>query len=207
MGTFVKRFLEYEKKLKSKYKHLGLTITVSGLSSSGKTTGAKVIAKHFGLKYHSSGTIFREVAKKMAIPLEKFSEIRSDEIDLKIDEETLKLAIIGNVVLDGRLTGWVAGEWAEVRIFYNTPLKIRARRYAEREGIDYKTALTNVKKRDEADMKKYKKLYGINLKDLSIYNIIIDNSNWSLEDANKKPIKIIEEFLKRRKNENNTNSF
>jgi cytidylate kinase len=207
MGTFVKRFLEYEKKLKNKYKHLGLTITVSGLSSSGKTTGAKVIAKHFGLKYHSSGTIFREVAKKMAIPLEKFSEIRSDEIDLKIDEETLKLAIIGNVVLDGRLTGWVAGEWAEVRIFYTTPLKIRARRYAEREGIDYKTALTNVKKRDEADMKKYKKLYGINLKDLSIYNIIIDNSNWSLEDANKKPIKIIEEFLKRRKNENNTNSF
>jgi len=78
-------------------------------------------------------------------------------------------------------------------------LKIRARRYAEREGIDYKTALTNVKKRDEADMKKYKRLYGINLKDLSIYNIVINNSNWSLEDANKKPIEIIEEFLKGRK--------
>jgi CMP/dCMP kinase len=199
MGTFVKKFLEYEKKIKRKYKHQGITITVSGLSSSGKTTGAKAIAEYFGLKYHSSGTILRKLAKSISIPLEKLSKIRSDEIDLKIDRENLKLAIIGNVVLDGRLTGWVAGEWAEVKIFYNTPLKIRAKRYAERENIDYKVALENLRERDEADIKKCKELYGVNLKDLSIYNIIIDNSNWSLEDAKKKPIDLVKKILNRRK--------
>jgi cytidylate kinase len=198
MKTFVKFFEKDEEELAKIYKHSGLTITVSGLASSGKTTGAKTIAQHFKLKYHSAGSIFREIAEKKNMPLEEFTKIRSDEIDIEADRETLKLAIIGNVVLDGRLTGWIAGKWAEVRIFYNPPLEIRAKRFAEREGVDFTIALKKVKERDEADEKKYKKLYGIDLKDLSVYDIIIDNSDWSLEDAKRKPIELIEKFLKAR---------
>jgi cytidylate kinase len=198
MKTFIKFFEKDEEKFKKTYKHEGMTITVSGLASSGKTTGAKAIAKHFNLKYHSAGSIFRNMAEKLRMSVEDFSKIREDEIDIEVDKETLRLAIIGNVVLDGRLTGLIAGKWAEVRVFYNTPLEIRAKRFAEREKIDYEAALKKVKERDESDIKKYKKLYGVDLEDLSLYDIVIDNSNWSLEDANKKPIELIEDFLRKR---------
>jgi cytidylate kinase len=199
MKTFIKFFESYEKEVEKNYKHSGLTITVSGLTCSGKTTGAKAIAEYFGLEYHSSGSIFREIAKKKGIPIEEFVKIRSNEIDIEADRQTLKLAIIGNVVLDGRLTGWVAGKWANVKIFYDVPFEIRAKRYAEREGIDINTAIKKVHEIDEANEKKYKSLYGIDLSDLSIYDIIIDNSNWSLEEAKKRSIEIIEKFLEERK--------
>jgi len=199
MKTFVKFFEKDEEEFAKIYKNSGLTITVSGLASSGKTTGAKTIAQHFKLNYHSAGSIFRGIAEKKGMSLEEFAKVRSDEIDIEADRETLKLAIIGNVVLDGRLTGLIAGKWAEVRIFYNPPLEIRAKRFAEREGVDFNTALKKVKERDEADEKKYKKLYGIDLSNLSVYDIIIDNSDWSLEDAKRKPIELIEKFLKARK--------
>jgi cytidylate kinase len=199
MKTFIKFFENDEKEFEKNYKHSGLTITVSGLTCSGKTTGARAIAEYFGLEYHSSGSIFREIAKRKGIPLEEFVKIRSNEIDIEADRQTLKLAIIGNVVLDGRLTGWVAGRWANVKIFYDVPFEIRVKRYAEREGVDVNTAIKSVKEIDEANEKKYKSLYGIDLSDLSIYDIIIDNSNCSLEESKKKSIEIIEKFLEKRK--------
>ena len=200
--TFIKFFEKYEEEYSKDHPHLGLTITVSGLASSGKTTGAKAIVeylnKNYGLnlKYYSGGEIFRELAKKEGISLEEFTEKREDKIDIMADQKTLELAINGNAVLDGRLTGYVAGDWAELRIFYNPPLEIRAKRYAEREGVDYETAIENVKRRDEADIKKYKILYGIDLEDLSKYHIVIDNSDWSIEDAKTKIVEIVDKFLK-----------
>jgi len=200
--TFIKYLEKHEAEYSKVHPHLGLTITISGLASSGKTTGAKAIVeylnKNYGLnlKYYSTGEIFRELAAKEGITIEDFTEKRDDKIDIIADQRTLELAIIGNVVLDGRLTGYVAGDWAELRIFYNPPLEIRAKRYAEREGIDYETAIENIKKRDEADIKKYKMLYGIDLGDLSKYHIIIDNSNWSVEDAKTKIVEIVDKFLK-----------
>jgi len=198
--TFVKYFENYEKEYSRNHPHMGLTITISGLASSGKTTGAKAIVEYLNnkynleLKYYSTGAIFRELAEKEGIPIEEFAEKRDDRTDIMADQRTLELSIVGNVVLDGRLTGYIAGDWAELRIFYNPPLEVRAKRYAEREGTDYKTALENVKRRDEADIRKYKILYGIDLNDLSIYHIIIDNSDWSAEDAKTK---IVEGFLRK----------
>ena len=201
--TFVKYFENYEKEYSRNHPHMGLTITISGLASSGKTTGAKAIVEYLNnkynleLKYYSTGAIFRELAEKEGIPIEEFAEKRDDRTDIMADQRTLELSIVGNVVLDGRLTGYIAGDWAELRIFYNPPLEVRAKRYAEREGTDYKTALENVKRRDEADIRKYKILYGIDLNDLSIYHIIIDNSDWSAEDAKTKIVEIVEGFLRK----------
>ncbi|MCC5994020.1 MAG: cytidylate kinase family protein [Candidatus Aenigmarchaeota archaeon] len=201
--TFVKFFEEYEKEYSKDHPHTGLTITISGRASSGKTTGAKAIVEYLnnkyglGLRYYSTGAIFRELAAKEGIPIEEFAEKRDDRIDIMADQRTLELAIVGGVVLDGRLTGYIAGNWAELRIFYNPPPEVRARRYAEREGVDYKTALENVRRRDEADERRYKSLYRIDLNDLSIYHIIIDNSNWSAEDAKIKIVEIVEEFLRK----------
>ena len=42
----------------------GLVITVSGFHGSGRTTHAKRLARAFGLRYVSSGTIFRQMAEE-----------------------------------------------------------------------------------------------------------------------------------------------
>ena len=64
MRTYIKFLEPYEKELSKKIRKKGLTITVSGVSGSGKSTVAKTIVKEFGLRHVHSGKIFREEAEK-----------------------------------------------------------------------------------------------------------------------------------------------
>lgn len=196
--TYIKFLEPFEKEFAKRIKKKGLTITVSGPAGSGKSTGAKAIAKALRLKYVYVGKIFRDIAKRRGLSLEEFSALREKEVDWEADKRTLKLAMKGNVVLDGRLTGWVAGDWADLKIYYECPLEIRAERAAERDKKSKEEALRDIKKRDEEDNKKYKKLYGIDLFDKSIYDLIIDNSKFSLKDAKTIPVKLVKEFLKKK---------
>ncbi|PNX46571.1 MAG: cytidylate kinase, partial [Thermoplasmata archaeon M11B2D] len=49
-----------------------VTITISGLPGTGKTTIARLLEKHLGLRYVYSGEIFRKLAKKHRMSLEEF---------------------------------------------------------------------------------------------------------------------------------------
>jgi cytidylate kinase len=198
MKTYVKFLEKFEKKLIKKIRKKGLTITISGLSSSGKSTGAKAIAKALNLRYFTVGDIQRQAAKEKGLSLEEQVKTREAEIDYKMDKTTLKLAMGGNCVLVGRLSGWVAGNWADVRIFYDCPLKVRAKRAALRDKIPFTIAMKNIRKRDGEDNKKYKKLYGIDSLDKSIYHIIINNEKITKEENEKLSVKLVKDFLKKR---------
>ena len=192
--TYIKFLEAYEKEL-SRIKKKGLTITVSGRAGSGKSVGSKAIAKAFGLKYVAAGQILREMAKELGISLVKMCKTRGSSIDHEMDRRTLKLAMKGNVVLDGRLTGWVAGGWADVKIFYECPMDVKAKRVAKREKITPKRAKERLENRDKEDRKKYRKLYKIDAFDTSIYDIIINNEKLTLEQAKRMPVELVREFL------------
>ena len=196
--TYIKFLEPYEKELSKKIKKKGLTITVSGKSGSGKSLGAMAIAKALKLKYVSAGQILRNIAKEKGIHLVKMSEIRGPEIDHNMDRQTLKLAMKGNVVLDGRLTSWAAGDWADVKIYYVCSIKTKAKRVAERDNVSVKEAEKMIMKRDKEDYKKYDELYGINSYDESIYDIIINNEKLTKKEAEIVPVKLVREFLKKK---------
>lgn len=198
MKTYIKFLESFEKELKEKIKKKGLTIVVAGPACSGKTTGAKAIAKALNLQYVSAGEVFRNVAKERGIPLEEFSAIREKEIDYEIDKKTLEFAIQGNCVLDGRLVAWVAGDWADVKIYYDCPLEVRAERAIKRDKIPKEKAIEIIKKRDSEDNKKYIELYGIDSFNKSIYDIIIDNEKISKEESEKIAVEKTKEFLKKK---------
>jgi len=120
---------------------------------------------------------------------------RGKEVDYEMDRRTLKLAMKGNVVLDGRLTGWVAGGWGDVKIFYECPLDVRAERVAKREKITVKEAKERLENRDKEDRKKYRKLYKIDSFDKSIYDIIINNEKLTPKQAKRMPVELVREFL------------
>ena len=193
--TLIKFLEPYEKELSRKTKKRGLTITVSGRAGSGKSLGSKSIAKAFDLKHVEAGQILREMAKEQGISLVKMCKTRGSSIDHEMDRRTLKLAMEGKVVLDGRLTGWVAGNWADVKIFYECPLKVRAKRVAKREKITTKKAKKRLEERDTEDRKKYRKLYGIDYFDKSIYDIVINNEKLTLEQAKRMPVELVRELL------------
>jgi cytidylate kinase len=195
--TYLKFLESYEKELLKKIKKKGLTITVSGISGAGKTDGARAIAKALKLKYISAS--LRDIAKKRKISLEQFSAIRKSEIDHDMDRRSLKFAMKGKVVLDGRLTAWAAGDWADVRIFYICPLDVRASRVAKRDNVTVEEAKINLERRDRQDHEKYQKVYGIDSFDRSVYNIVIDNRDLTKKESKIIPVKLVKEFLRKKK--------
>jgi cytidylate kinase len=117
------------------------------------------------------------------------------EVDYKMDKRTLKYAMEGNVVLDARLSGWVAGDWTDVKIFFECPLEVRAKRVAKRDNISVEQAKKNLKRRDEQDHEKYQKLYNIDSFDTSIYNTIINNEKLKKEETKNIAVEIVKKFL------------
>ncbi len=175
----------------------GLTITVSGLSGSGKTTVAKEIAKVFKLKLTNAGDLFREYAAKNKIPLDEMSKSLPPKIDYKIDKMMLNLAENGGGVLVARLSAWVAGDWADCKVFVQCDKKIRYERVAEREGLSLSRTKIMVENRDKRDYQRYKTLYGIDANDKKIYDLIISNNQISLEELKGQTIKEIKKFIKK----------
>lgn len=180
-----------------------ISITISGLSGSGKSYVAKFLAKKLNLKHKSAGEIFRNIAKKEGISLEEFCKKRSKNIDLITDKETERLLKKGNVIIDGRLSSYVASKLLEkgelkncFRIFVDCPLKIRAKRVAKRDGITIKDAMKKIKERDRSDLEKYKKIYNANPCDKRFYDVIIDNSvnEKELKKILRRISKVIEKF-------------
>ncbi|HDO20577.1 MAG: AAA family ATPase [archaeon GB-1845-036] len=179
-----------------------IVITVSGPPGSGKTRHAKKIAEIFGLRYFSIGRYFREMAENKGLKLEKFHEEaeKDSRFDREADNITIREAKRGNVVLDGHLTGWMAKKYADIKIYLTAPIEARAKRVAKRDKKTFEEALKEVKIREESNRKRYLKFYGIDLNDLSIYDIIINTDKWEEKTVEKALKILIEDYIKEKRN-------
>jgi len=169
-----------------------VTITISGTPGSGKSTVAKLLEKKLGLEYIYSGKLFREMAKKYNMSLEEFGKYceKNKEIDNKLDEKQIDLLKKGNIILEGRLAGWLAykNKIPAFKVLLNTDLDTRAKRIVKREGENIEKRKKEILERERSEKTRYKKYYDIDLDNTSIYDLVIDTGD-------KKPEKIVDIIL------------
>ncbi|MCX8204601.1 MAG: AAA family ATPase [Candidatus Nezhaarchaeota archaeon] len=162
----------------------GPVIAVSGLPGAGKSTLAKALAKELELRYLSTGSLFRSLSKSRGVGLVEahFLAERDTSLDLEVDSRAYEAALEGGVVVDGHLSGWLLSRVADLKIFLTAPLEVRAARVAERDGLSLKEAMEQLVKREESNRKRYLKLYGIDISDLSCFDIVLNTAKWSKEE-------------------------
>ncbi len=179
---------------------MGLVITMSGPPGSGKSHCAERIAEIYGLPYHSSGGIFREMARERGLSLEEFSRLAGEDpsIDREVDRRTSEAAKGGGAVLEGRLVPWFTDPRGRLSFYLTAPFRERAKRISEREGISLAEAEEKTRGREEGERERYLRLYGIDLRDLSVYDFIINTAIWD-KDAIVALLKaIIDTYLRTR---------
>jgi predicted cytidylate kinase len=171
------------------------TITISGLPGTGKTTVAKLLEKRLGLRYVYSGEIFREMAKKYKMSLEAFGKYceTHQEIDEKLDQYQLDILRKGNVIVEGRISGWLAyqNHIPAMKVLLVANINVRAGRIVKREQGDVEKRKKEILNREKSEATRYKKYYGIDVRDTSIYDVIVDASEKTPEEI----MKIIIEHL------------
>jgi len=153
-----------------------LVVAVSGTPGSGKTTYAKFIANRYGLRYVSGGAIFREVALRRGLSLLELHRVAEelDEIDLAIEERLLREALRGGVVIDAHLAIWVLRNVAHVKLMFDAPLEVRARRVALRDSKSFREALEEIVERERSNQERARKYYGIDVRDYSVADLVIN---------------------------------
>lgn len=163
----------------------GPVIVVSGAPGSGKSTIAKRLAGELGLRYLSTGSIFRETARRMGVTLVELSRMAEQDprLDVMIDRRTVEEASRGNVVIDSHLAAWIIHDIADYLVYTKAPLMVRARRVAERDGTTLREAVEEIVAREYSQWRRFRRYYGIDTRDLSIFNIIIDTYTYDREEA------------------------
>jgi cytidylate kinase len=156
-------------------------ITLSGLPGSGTSTVARTVATRLGLDHLDGGTVFRTLASERGVTLAEFARIAEadDAIDRALDDRLVDRARAGDVLLESRLAGWLATRAAlrALRIWIHCDEVERARRVGGRDGHDADEALATNQERESSERQRYQDFYGIDLQDLSIYDLVIDSTS------------------------------
>jgi cytidylate kinase len=91
----------------------------------------------------------------------------------------LEVARGGEVILEGRLAGFFAGEHdlPALKVWLTASEGVRARRVAKRESGDSQQLLKDNRQRQQSDAKRYKEIYGFDLNDTSIYDLVVSSDD------------------------------
>ncbi len=159
-----------------------MRVTISGPPGSGKTTVCKLLAERLHCDCLISGTVFREMAKKQGLSLSEFGKLaeRDPKYDKMVDDNMIEKAMSNkDIVLEGRLTGHLLSKRDKhaFKVYLDADPRTRAERVEEREPGDVEKVMKEMLERERCEAKRYKSYYGIDLKDTSVYDLVVDTTH------------------------------
>lgn len=166
-------------------------ITISGEMCSGKTYLAKALVSLLpGWRYVNTGERFRELCESKGWTIQQVAEL-DDAVHRELDgQQKIQIQAENDLIVEGRLAGWLAQGLPDVyRVFCTAPFEERVKRYMKREGVTREQALVDIPHRDNADVEKYRRVYGIqDYRQPAYYDLIQDTSTASPQELARQVI-------------------
>ena len=154
-------------------------ITISGLAGSGTTTVCDQLCARLGWAYVNAGAVFRGLAQEAGLSLAELGQRAEADgsIDRLLDRRLVEQAReCAPVVVEGRLTGWMAQrhQLPALKVWLQAALAVRAERVGQREGKPLAQALAETRQREASEAQRYAAHHQIALSDLSVYDLVVD---------------------------------
>lgn len=177
-----------------------MIIAISGLHGTGKSVVGKSVASHFGLKYHSTGDLFRAIAKEQGLSLEQLSHRAEKDrtIDNTIDYRIKQLALKGNCILDNQLSPYLLKDIVEFKILLTCEKNIRIQRMMDRDSDGLGAKIHETELREQSERKRFLEYYGIDIADPTLiqttFNFILDTTNLTTQEVISKTMTAIQQY-------------
>ena len=172
-----------------------MIVTIGGTPGSGKTTVARRAAERLGYELVCAGQLFRDQAEEAGVDLEEYGRraLEDDCIDRTLDLLVVETVLSftseeKSVVADGRLTGLMLQREGvpAFRVWIDADIAVRSERIAKRDGIEAEEAMRRIGKREDVERRRYSQIYGIDLDDLSAYDLVVDSSELTPREVLRK---------------------
>jgi cytidylate kinase len=161
---------------------MGNKISLAGDLGSGKSTVAKLLIEALGAEYYSTGAIVRAVAEKRGMSVADLNVYMEThpEIDKEIDDG---LALLSEderpLVIDSRMA-WHFTK-GTFKVYLSTDAEVAALRIMNAGRTGESTAslevqVSETKRRRESEKKRYSEKYGVDIQDLSNYDLVVDTT-------------------------------
>lgn len=158
-----------------------MIVAIGGPIGVGKSTVGRALATRLGVPLVSAGEVFRELARRRGVTVVELNRLaeRDATIDRDLDRLQAEEARRGPCVVESRLSGWMVE--ADLKVWLDAPLPIRAARVAGREGQAPIVAQDDLLARERSEWSRYRALYGIDISDRTPFHVVIDTSRWDAE--------------------------
>lgn len=156
-----------------------MRITISGPPGSGKTTACTKLAETLGLQAVVFGKVFRQLAAEKNISLVELGELaeKDPSIDADIDARIVETARNNpDIILESRLSAYMLdrNDIPALKVYLDASPEVRVARIGGREDKDLTVAVEETRRRQESEAKRYLMYYGIDISDLSVYDLVIN---------------------------------
>jgi cytidylate kinase len=185
-------------------------ISFNGDHGSGKSTIAKKIAAEFEYDRFYMGKIFRDMARNEGVSYTDFLELlkKDSSYDKKVDDYVVELANKkNNFIIESRTA------WHFIPDSFKIYLKVDENEGAKRMFEDYlenehrKVEDNNIKTKEDikhisrnrkkSDDERYKKIYNIDVNDMSQYDLVLDTTKLDKNEVYQKVKESVEKFIDR----------
>ncbi len=170
-------------------------ITIAGELGSGKSSTAKLVASKLRYIHYSAGDLMRQIGREQGIEdirTFNFSIEGKVDFDHQVDERTKKIGLEQDrVVFDGHMAGHMLPQ--SFRVYLTLPANVAAerilssitpeRRASEHIPDDPLEYLDMLNERQQSNIRRYMKLYGVNPYQPKLYDLVVDTSKLSLEEV------------------------
>ncbi len=159
-----------------------MRIAISGFSGCGNTTACTNVSKALGLKMINY--TLRNVAHASNLPLSRVQLLagETDAIDCALDRKLMAL-VQGekNCIAGTRLAGWLID--ADLTVWLHASLETRAKRIGKRENKPLKQLMRETTIRDEQNIRRYKKIYGVDTLNHDHFDLVVNTERLSPEQV------------------------
>ena len=163
-------------------------ISLAGDLGSGKSTVSKILISEMCAEYYSTGAIVRSIAEKHGMSVTELNIYMEThpEIDHEIDDGLRALSSVDKLMIIDSRMAWHFTE-GTFKVYLSLDIETSAYRImnANRQGEhagSLEETIVMTRARREREKKRYMTQYGVDIKDLMNYDLVVDTSHATPEE-------------------------